>query len=955
MKTHAVSAIGKAPCAAMTERSARPPLMVLMASCLLAAALILGPAPAWSTSFLERAQQYYEEGDLASAAIELKNALQRAPDNAEARYLLGRVHLETGDYAASQKELLRAWELGLQTGELRLLLARARLALRDYSGVLDAPQPDLDLSAPLMQDFLVARGEALFALGKVREAAQTFQDVLGVAPHARAYAGLARVAFSNGLPGDALALINEALKIEPKNADFHALVGSVYSVLDRPNDANASFDRALEFDPRNVQALVSLARLKLQARDYSGAELYIDRSLGLPGTRISHLVLKSYLELALRDYRSARVLAEEVLAVDTRNLTALYVAGTAAFALNELEQAKSRLTQYLSVAREDVHARAVLDNVVLALGSEAEPLSGGGSSAPLDNSRRSILDLVSVYALNVGAAQISRRSLEILTEREPENPGLRARLSSARAQSGDLTRAEDELSQAVKLDEGLRYVDEVDRATAVLILSHNQNGSFAKAIEIAQEFRDRRPDNPAPYSILALTYVEMDDQDKARVILEQGLRTLPNSPVLLGNLAAISIRLGNLEKAYQLLDQSLEHNGEHYSTLLRLANLSFATGAYANTQIWAERAIAVNQAAREPKVLLARSVVLSGEHQRGLTLAKGFLESDPASWRVLEVVGEAQFRLGQGEEAVATFEALVEQAGSSTRGHFFLARSYALVGQFDKVWPQFEKALEINPRHYPTRLAYARLALSRDEPDRAAPQIESLAAQFNDNPEVQEVAGQLALARGQLESAVELLSEAEEGFAKGGIYRLKLTKGLFEAHWRSGQHEEALFELQQWLERKDDDTEVRLQLATVLLRLGRREMAEQQFALIVEQQPSNWVARNELALLLLAKGEVAEALAQARAAHRAAGDVAEVMDSLGVVLLADGSLSDAVEMLQSAHELSPNNPEIALHLGQAMVQSGDASGAQALLDRFLARAGSFAGRNEMEELRRTIK
>ncbi len=56
--------------------SARPPwgrrAPVLLSALLLALSLGLAPMPAAAASFLERAQQYFAEGDLRSAAVELK-------------------------------------------------------------------------------------------------------------------------------------------------------------------------------------------------------------------------------------------------------------------------------------------------------------------------------------------------------------------------------------------------------------------------------------------------------------------------------------------------------------------------------------------------------------------------------------------------------------------------------------------------------------------------------------------------------------------------------------------------------------------------------------------------------------------------------------------------------------------------------------------------------------------
>ncbi|MPZ12392.1 MAG: tetratricopeptide repeat protein, partial [Kiloniellaceae bacterium] len=95
---------------------------------LLFVAAAAGAAPAvQAASFVERAQEYVDEGDLKGAEIELKNALQRDPGDAEARFLMGKVQLQLGNAAFAEKELSRARELGRGGADLELLLARARL------------------------------------------------------------------------------------------------------------------------------------------------------------------------------------------------------------------------------------------------------------------------------------------------------------------------------------------------------------------------------------------------------------------------------------------------------------------------------------------------------------------------------------------------------------------------------------------------------------------------------------------------------------------------------------------------------------------------------------------------------------------------------------------------------------------------------------------------------------
>ena len=76
---------------------------------------------------LAAAQKRIEQKDAAGAVIELKNLLQKNPDNATGRQLLGQSLLESGDFAGAEIELRRAWELGAPRDVLAPLLAQTLL------------------------------------------------------------------------------------------------------------------------------------------------------------------------------------------------------------------------------------------------------------------------------------------------------------------------------------------------------------------------------------------------------------------------------------------------------------------------------------------------------------------------------------------------------------------------------------------------------------------------------------------------------------------------------------------------------------------------------------------------------------------------------------------------------------------------------------------------------------
>jgi len=86
---------------------------------------------------LAAAHKLEQAGDHKGAVIELKNALQAAPTNADARFLLGRVHYTNNDFLNAEKELRKAQSAGYNHPDLAYTLGRTLLMLRQPQKIMD--------------------------------------------------------------------------------------------------------------------------------------------------------------------------------------------------------------------------------------------------------------------------------------------------------------------------------------------------------------------------------------------------------------------------------------------------------------------------------------------------------------------------------------------------------------------------------------------------------------------------------------------------------------------------------------------------------------------------------------------------------------------------------------------------------------------------------------------------
>ena len=146
-------------------------------------------------SLISEARQYQTKGDDKSAIIQLKNALQNTPDNAQARYLLGTIYNQTGDSASAEKELRRALQLGTSPAEVLPELTNALLAQGKFQQALD--ETKLIAGEQMSARVSALRGNAYLALGKGQEARTSFEQALKKDPgHPQALIGLSKVALT---------------------------------------------------------------------------------------------------------------------------------------------------------------------------------------------------------------------------------------------------------------------------------------------------------------------------------------------------------------------------------------------------------------------------------------------------------------------------------------------------------------------------------------------------------------------------------------------------------------------------------------------------------------------------------------------------------------------------------------------------------------------------------------
>jgi tetratricopeptide (TPR) repeat protein len=122
------------------------------------------------------------------------------------------------------------------------------LWIRALSRTVDNLMAELDL------------GEALYGLGRTREALSHFDRALQIDPtQTGGYSSMGAALLEIGRPDESLATLRKAIELEPKNSDAHYNLGNTFLALGRAQDAVDEYNKALDLKPDDTEVMNNLA------------------------------------------------------------------------------------------------------------------------------------------------------------------------------------------------------------------------------------------------------------------------------------------------------------------------------------------------------------------------------------------------------------------------------------------------------------------------------------------------------------------------------------------------------------------------------------------------------------------------------------------------------------------------------------------------------------------------
>jgi len=887
--------------------------------------------PPPTDDLLADARRYRDKGDVRAAIIQLKNAVQQAPDLAEARLLLGQMYVESGDMLSAEKELRRALQAGAPRAVVLPTLGKALLAQGQYEGTLTETADATDAPA------LALRGQALLGLGRVDNARMAFNDALRKQPGmTEATLGLARVALAADNAAQAHQLTEQAVAASPDDVESLRLQGDMQRAANERDGARATYERILALKPNNVQARVDLANLDIEAGRFKEAREHIAKARKAQPNSLLIFYSQALLDFREGHYKTALEQLQQVLRAVPDHMPSVLLAGAVEVALGSDTQAERYLTQFLQSDPGNAYAVKLLATVALRNGKADDVLR---LVQPL---LKRTPDDVELLALAGEAEMRARRFTEAAahfqkaSSLKPEAAGLRLAHGVSRLGLGDNAAAIAELEQASQA------AGNPGRAGVLLVLTQLREKQFDKALATVDEMI-RKEDSAMLRNLRGGVLLGRSDVDGARAAFAQALEKDPLYQPALDNLAQLDIVSKKPDDARKRYEAALARDKKNATLMTALARLATLQGKPDEAMRWLERANKENPDVTAPAQLLASYYLRAGEKQKAVTLAQKLQATDPGDAKALALLAQAQAESGQTEAALDSYDKLAVLQPKSAAVQLRIATLQLVGSHIDDALLAARKATKLEPDNDEAAILLASLLFEKNLMSEAASLARGWQTRHAESPTGYKLEGDLLMVQQKPAEALQAYEKAF-GLMPSGPLQIAIHRALVAA----GRAPEAKARMTAWLERQPADQPTRMYYASALLAASEFDSASKHYLEAIKRSPENVVALNDLAWALL-QSKDARALTYAEKAYQLAPRNAAVADTLAAVLLDKGDTARALPLLKKAVEGAPKAAEIRFHLAQALFKAGDRKAARAQCEQLLTQQ-DFKRRDEVRQL-----
>ncbi len=890
------------------------------AAAVLAASVLAACHSDTPESLVAEAKQYQQKGDNKAAIIQLKNALEKNPDDAQARFLLASIALQTDDVLTAEKEARRALALKFPAEQALPVLGNALL----LQGKLDEALAETE-KGPQTADLLAVRGNALQGLGKPDEAKQAFDAALVKQPgHGEAMTGLARLAALQKDWDGALRLANDAIARDAKNVGAWQLKAELLRVQNKPEEAMAAYQQILKIKPEHRTAHLEQAALHIAAGKLDAAQADIEAARKTtPG---SYLVAyhQALLDFSRGKMTDAQANLLKVMQAAPNHMPSVLLAGAVELNLGLLEQAEKDLRKYVEWNPGNVYARKMLVSTLLKSNQPREAQTILAPALQGNVVDAGWLQLAGDAAMLTQDYAKASGYLAAAIKLEPGRAATHTSLGTMKLAQGDAAGGIAELEKAVALDPA-----SLPSGTA-LVEALLQTGATDKAVAAVATLEKTHAGSVELQLLKGRTLLAKQDVPNARAAFERAQTIDAASFPAAASLAQLDMADRKPDQARKRFETLLAKDGKNIEVLTALATLDKSQGRNDEATAWLEKASQQNPDDLKAALRLAMHYTASGEPQKAQTMLRKLQVAHADDAGLLDVLGQAQVASKDGAAALETFGKLVAVMPRAALPQMRLAGAQMMTNNPAAAAASMDKAVSLEPDNIQPYIGKAELAVARGDQAQALAVVRQVQKRFPKVAVGYLLEGDLLAQQGKPALAVKPYEQAL-AISDAPPVVIKVAKALRDA----GKAAEADQRVAAYRITHPDEPLTSVYLAEIQIAQKQFPQAAKLLESVAAKAPENALVLNNLAWVYQQQKDE-RALSTAERVLKLNDTDPNVLDTVGWILVEQGKAERGLALLRKAAAAAPKSPDIQYHLGAALLKNGDKAGARKALETALA-------------------
>jgi tetratricopeptide (TPR) repeat protein len=612
-----------------------------------------------ANKYLNSGIEFFQQGELSKASVELRNALQIDPKLASAYYYLALISEENQNWRSLYKNLSKVEQLDANHVQAKIKLAYLMLLAKQADTALE-------------------KADFILALDK---------------DNAEAFAIKASAYLQKELYDVAMEYINKAIAADSESAEIASIK---VSIMHRQGDTDAALSLLTDIIDReqdSLQLLLLRAEINQEINDIQAMEAdYRTLIKNNPEEKGFYLKLAKLLHDTDR-VDAAIELLKTYLKRDAKD-TQIRIAIIEILSRQDAGKGEELLNQYIARDAGNAELRFYRIDKLMIAGDQAQALAelqkisdGSFQDPDLFRARSLTADLILDTGDHDRALELVNRVLQADSNFE------QALLVRARY----YLIAEDIDAAVADLRTVLRNNPESESALVMLANAYLSSGSDQLADDTFRKVLDINPGNVQAAVPVIQSLLQKKQIDRSERLVENALKRAPDNDILLSILAQIKLARQDYEGTSELITR-IEQNGQNpaFSRYLSAKTLQ-SQGQYKKAIDQYRLALKANPDLGRALEGLTVCYMRLDREQALLEYLKEFRVVNPKNMMVLSIMASIYSRQGDHQTAINVLEqGLAENAGW-VQGYTALASNYRANNDLDAAIDSFERGLSAVP------------------------------------------------------------------------------------------------------------------------------------------------------------------------------------------------------------------------------------------------------------------